>query len=118
MGVTELSDAQKKQLKEQQEVSLWGRADRLQRGWWSIVPCLVSQFHGHVIFFLSFSALSGSISGERSLGRHVPVGPIPPPKGLPQPALNPELRPSHTAWAVPRLVLCSCTPPNAIVGYS
>lgn len=33
VGVTELSDAQKKQLKEQQEVRPGGQAGRLHRGW-------------------------------------------------------------------------------------
>uniref|UniRef100_A0A8C2NY31 SURP and G-patch domain-containing protein 1 n=1 Tax=Capra hircus TaxID=9925 RepID=A0A8C2NY31_CAPHI len=37
VGVTELSDAQKKQLKEQQEVRPGGQGRQAPRGWWSVV---------------------------------------------------------------------------------
>lgn len=70
VGVTELSDAQKKQLKEQQEVRPGGQAGRLHRGWWSGVSHSGRWCSGRGVFFLSlFVVPGGPPPGERLLVR-------------------------------------------------
>lgn len=106
MGVTELSDAQKKQLKEQQEVSL-GAEPAGSRGAGGVLSPTSS--HSSLVMSYAFGAspcwVDPTVRGK-VLGQQAPVSSIPPPKGASQPALDPELRPSHTGQPL-SLMLCS-----------
>lgn len=53
VGVTELSDAQKKQLKEQQEVRPGGQGRQAPQGWWSVASHSARWCSAHSVFFLS-----------------------------------------------------------------
>lgn len=116
VGVTELSDAQKKQLKEQQEVRPWGAGQAGSEGLveYRLPPCPVVQWSR--VFFLCLPVPGESTVRGEALGQ---VGPPSmashPLRALPSPQLGPE--PSHAAWAAfsadaPQLL------PTALAGWS
>ena len=99
VGVTELSDAQKKQLKEQQEVRPGGQGRQAPQGWWSVVSRSARWCSGHSVFFVSLCVVPGGphTQGRGSwLGRS-PVSGMPSPKGPPQPTVVSRARPPHAA---------------------
>lgn len=117
VGVTELSDAQKKQLKEQQEVRPWGAGEAGSIGTDGVLshPTLWCSSHG--VFFLSLPVPDISHTGERLLHRQIPVNGMPPLRTLLSPQLGPEPRPSHTPWVAPAASAAQLLP-TALVGCS